>query len=112
MDFNDGAFKTPGLRNLKLTAPYMHNGRIPTIDGVLNFYDGAGMVLNAEIDAEVLDAGVSADFFADVRDFLANGLTDCRVEHEMAPFDHPALEIPNGPSLPARGASGDGAVCP
>ena len=112
VDFNDGAFKTPGLRNLKLTAPYMHNGRIPTIDGVLNFYDGAGMVLNAEIDAEVLDAGVSADFFADVRDFLANGLTDCRVEHETAPFDHPALEIPNGPSLPARGASGDGAVCP
>ena len=43
MDFNDGAFKTPGLRNRKLTAPYMHDGRIPAIDGVLNFYDGAGM---------------------------------------------------------------------
>jgi cytochrome c peroxidase len=113
LDFNDGAFKTPGLRNLKLTAPYMHNGRIPTIDGVLDFYDGAGMVLNAEIDAEVLDAGVSDDFFADVRDFLANGLTDCRVEHELAPFDHPSLEIPNLPApLPARGAAGDGTICP
>jgi len=41
-------------------------------------------------------------------DFLENGLTDCRVEKEHAPFDHPSLEVPNGPSLPAVGSAGRG----
>jgi hypothetical protein len=44
-------------------------------------------------------------------DFLTNALTDCRVEKERAPFDHPSLDVPNGPSLPATGAAGYGA-CP
>jgi len=44
-------------------------------------------------------------------DLLKNGLTDCRVEMEQAPFDHPSLDLPNGPSLPAVGAAGVGA-CP
>ncbi len=33
------AFKTPSLRNLSHTAPYMHDGSLPTLDAVLNFYD-------------------------------------------------------------------------
>jgi cytochrome c peroxidase len=33
-----GAFKTPSLRNVALTAPYMHDGRFATLDEVLNFY--------------------------------------------------------------------------
>ncbi|MEO9874589.1 MAG: cytochrome c peroxidase [Anderseniella sp.] len=37
-----GAFKTPGLRNVALTAPYMHNGSIGTLEGVVEFYDRGG----------------------------------------------------------------------
>ena len=36
------AFKTPSLRNVALTAPYMHHGRFATLDEVLRFYDGGG----------------------------------------------------------------------
>lgn len=34
-----GKFKTPSLRNLTYTAPYMHDGRFATLEEVLDFYD-------------------------------------------------------------------------
>ena len=37
-----GAFKTPTLRNIAQTAPYMHDGSIKTLDEVRDFYIGAG----------------------------------------------------------------------
>ncbi len=33
-----GKFKTPTLRNIALTAPYMHDGRFATLDEVIDFY--------------------------------------------------------------------------
>ncbi|MCX6274070.1 MAG: hypothetical protein NTV09_02525 [Bacteroidetes bacterium] len=36
------AFKTPGLRNVALTAPYMHNGVFNTLDEVMDFYNAGG----------------------------------------------------------------------
>jgi cytochrome c peroxidase len=33
-----GAFKTPGLRNVAVTGPYMHDGRFSTLEQVLQFY--------------------------------------------------------------------------
>ena len=33
-----GKFKTPSLRNVELTAPYMHDGRFQTLEEVLDFY--------------------------------------------------------------------------
>lgn len=36
------AFKTPGLRNAALTAPYMHDGSLPTLESVVAFYDRGG----------------------------------------------------------------------
>lgn len=38
----NGAFKVPTLRNVALTAPYMHNGRFQTLDEVLDFYANGG----------------------------------------------------------------------
>lgn len=35
---DDGKFKTPTLRNLVFTAPYMHDGRFETLDEVINHY--------------------------------------------------------------------------
>lgn len=36
---DEGAFKSSSLRNIAVTGPYMHDGRLPTLDAVLNFYD-------------------------------------------------------------------------
>jgi len=35
---NFGEFRTPSLRNLALTAPYMHNGSLATLRDVVNHY--------------------------------------------------------------------------
>lgn len=35
-------FKTPILRNVSLTAPYMHDGSLPTLQAVVEFYDRGG----------------------------------------------------------------------
>ena len=35
----DGMFKTPTLRNIELTAPYMHNGVFATLEEVVDFYN-------------------------------------------------------------------------
>ena len=37
-----GAFKTPTLRNVALTAPYMHDGSVATLEDVVEFYDRGG----------------------------------------------------------------------
>lgn len=36
------AYKTPSLRNVALTAPYMHDGSLPTLADVIDFYDRGG----------------------------------------------------------------------
>jgi cytochrome c peroxidase len=37
-----GAFRTPSLRELKYTAPYMHNGVFATLEEVVDFYNAGG----------------------------------------------------------------------
>ncbi|MDQ3016683.1 MAG: c-type cytochrome [Bacteroidota bacterium] len=37
-DEDNGVFKVPSLRNIELTAPYMHDGRFGTLNEVVNFY--------------------------------------------------------------------------
>ncbi|HYH98896.1 cytochrome-c peroxidase [Hyalangium sp.] len=37
-----GAYKTPTLRNIALTAPYMHTGEVATLADVVEFYDKGG----------------------------------------------------------------------
>lgn len=44
-----GKFKTPTLRNLVFTAPYMHDGRFATLDEVINHYS-EGLVMSPTID--------------------------------------------------------------
>ena len=49
-DPNDnGKFKTPSLRNLKFTAPYMHDGRFATLEAVINQYS-TGLKFSKTID--------------------------------------------------------------
>lgn len=44
-----GKFKTPSLRNVALTAPYMHDGRFATLEEVLAHYDNR-MIYSATLD--------------------------------------------------------------
>ncbi|MDD5319741.1 MAG: cytochrome c peroxidase [Methylococcales bacterium] len=86
-------FKTPGLRNIALTAPFMHTGRFLTLEQVVDFYnegrnDGNG--------ATVAPLGLSQAQKDDLVAFMRCGLTDNRVHYEQAPFDHPQLFVPNG----------------
>ena len=37
------AYKTPSLRNVEFTFPYMHNGSLQTLDDVIEFYDRGGL---------------------------------------------------------------------
>lgn len=42
MDIHQYAFKTPTVRNIQYTAPYMHNGVYENLDEVINFYNNGG----------------------------------------------------------------------
>jgi cytochrome c peroxidase len=46
---NHGAYKAPSLRNIELTAPYMHDGRFKTLDEVIDFYS-EGLVYSPYAD--------------------------------------------------------------
>jgi len=49
------AFKVPTLRNVALTAPYMHNGAYQTLEQVIDFYDrGGGTGIGAEVPGQSL----------------------------------------------------------
>ena len=41
-DADRGAFKTPSLRNIAQTAPYLHDGSLPTLKDVIDLYVGGG----------------------------------------------------------------------
>ena len=41
-DADMGSFRTPSLRNTALTAPYMHDGSVPTLKDVIDHYIGGG----------------------------------------------------------------------
>lgn len=94
----DGAFKTPGLRNVELTAPYFHNGGQLTLSQVVDFYNRGGDFHQQNIDN--LDPDIQSLGLTDAEkqalvDFLKS-LTDERVRYQKAPFDHPQLLVSNG----------------
>ncbi|QDH80994.1 c-type cytochrome [Echinicola soli] len=52
-----GAYKTPSLRNIYLTAPYMHDGRFETLEEVLDHYEN-GIQRNGSLAPE-LENGIN-----------------------------------------------------
>ena len=94
----DGAFKTPGLRNIEMTAPYFHNGGQRTLAEVVDFYNRGGDFAStniADLDADIQPLGLSTSEKAALVAFMRS-LTDERVRNRRAPFDHPQLFITNG----------------
>jgi cytochrome c peroxidase len=103
-----GAFKTPGLRNVALTAPYFHNGSLATLAEVVTFYTIGGVFANPERSSLMVPFSIDAPGMQGMLAFMTHALTDCRVERQRAPFDHPSLPFPDGELLAAVGAEGTG----
>ncbi len=90
-----GAFKVPGLRNVELTGPYMHNGGMATLEQVVQFYNRGGNFENPELDPDIEPLGLTGQEKSDLIAFMKS-LTDLRVRFKRAPFDHPTIRIFNG----------------
>jgi cytochrome c peroxidase len=68
-----GAFKTPTLRNIAKTAPYMHDGSLRTLKEVVDFYAGGGNS-NPNLDKEIKSIHLTGEDRTDLVAFL-NSLT-------------------------------------
>jgi cytochrome c peroxidase len=69
VEADKGAFRTPGLRNVAKTGPYMHDGSLKTLKDVVDFYDGGGSS-NAHLDPEIKELKLSAREREDLVAFL------------------------------------------
>jgi cytochrome c peroxidase len=87
-----GKFKAPTLRNIALTAPYMHDGSIETLEGVLDHYAAGGRTIasgpnagfghdNPNKDQLIGGFRLSSEDRADLIEFLKS-LTDKAVLHD------------------------------
>jgi len=106
----DGAFKTPGLRNIELTGPYFHNGGELTLRDVVDFYNRGGDFRENNLDN--IDIGIgNLNLTEEQKTSLVafmQSLTDERVRFERAPFDHPQLFITNGHPGDQNAVTNDG----
>ncbi|MFI5349473.1 MAG: cytochrome-c peroxidase [Elusimicrobiota bacterium] len=66
---DQGAFKTPTLRNLKYTGPYMHDGSKKTIGEAIDLYDEGG-IKNPNLDARIKPLHLTEIEEADLAYFL------------------------------------------
>lgn len=81
---NDGAFKTPGLRDIALTAPFFHDGSARTLREVVDYYVQGGVV-QANLSASFKPAQLDSREVDDVVAFLQALTTP------HPPFVYPAL---------------------
>ncbi len=78
-------YKTPSLRNIALTAPYMHNGSLSTLTAVVEFYNQGG-VSNEVLDPLIKPLVLSKGERGDLVEFLQS-LTGSNVEQLLADAD-------------------------
>ena len=69
-----GAFKTPTVRDIARTAPYMHDGSQKTLEEVVDHYDRGG-VKNEQLDEEIYELKLTPAEKADLIVFLKEGLS-------------------------------------
>ncbi len=82
-----GAFKTPTLRDIARTGPYMHDGSVATLEDVVEYYDKGGTA-NDFLDEEIYALKLSPEQKAALVAFLKEGL---------ASQDYPLVEPPKLP---------------
>jgi cytochrome c peroxidase len=64
-----GAFKTPTVRNVSLTGPYMHDGSEKTLEDVVEFYNKGG-IKNPTLDEKIKPLNLTAQEKADLVEFM------------------------------------------
>lgn len=64
-----GKFKTPSIRNISLTAPYMHDGSMQTLEEVVDYYDKGGDK-NRFLDAAIFPLHFTKQEKADLVNFM------------------------------------------
>ena len=64
-----GAFKTPTIRNVAETAPYMHDGSVATLEDVVAFYNSGGEA-NPSLDPKIRKLGLTDRESADLVEFM------------------------------------------
>ncbi len=110
-----GAMRTPGLRNVGLSAPYFHNGRMNSLEDVVAFYNRGGDFDAPNKHPLIRPLGLSVGQQAALVAYLRDGLTDPRVAQELAPFDGVRL-FEQDAELQARkfgaGTAGTGGATP
>ncbi len=75
-----GRFKTPGLRNVELTGPYMHNGMHKTLMDVIEYYNNPDKFIGNSVNRDSLlskPLGLTQQDKKDLEAFLRS-LTDAR----------------------------------
>lgn len=75
-------YKTPSLRNVSLTAPYMHNGALQTLQQVVEFYNRGG-IANENLDPLIKPLNLTHEEMDDLTAFL-NSLTGDNVQELVA----------------------------
>jgi cytochrome c peroxidase len=81
-----GSFKTPGLRNIFQTAPYMHNGMFKTLREVIDYYDQPDQFVKNSINRDTLlssPLGLSEQEKMDLESFLMS-LSDERFAKKIS----------------------------
>jgi cytochrome c peroxidase len=91
---NWSEFRTPTLRNVLLTAPYMHQGQVDDLDAVIAHYDTLRDAVPTHHQGErtLEPHELTPDERVDLREFLET-LTDARLDAAL-------LQQPATPSLP------------
>jgi cytochrome c peroxidase len=64
-----GAFKTPTLREISKTSPYMHDGRFVTLEEVIEFYDKGG-IQNPHLDNTMVPLNLTTEEKKDLVEYL------------------------------------------
>jgi cytochrome c peroxidase len=88
---DQGAFRTPSLRNVALRPAYMHDGRFTTLEQVVDFYDRGGDFSAPNKPPVIRPLNLTPGQRAALLAFLRRPLTDPRVAAETTPFDRPSL---------------------
>ncbi len=112
---DNARFKTPGLRNVELRAPYMHNGKFGTLEEVVEFYNRGGDFDAPNVDHGLIHPlGLTSAQKADLVAFMKRPMTDLRVANELPPFDRPHLytESNRVPVITGTGRAGSGGIVP
>jgi cytochrome c peroxidase len=80
------AFKTPGLRNAALTAPYMHDGSEPSLEEVVRFYNRGGKEKESYgLALDIRPLNLEASQITDLVAFLEALTSEVEVERPEIP---------------------------